>query len=68
MLYIGLLKTKSNSIYREFDTFEETWGWLNSYRSPNIVEGLVLEETEYLDDQMPDFGSCKVIASMRSLQ
>lgn len=68
MLYIGLIKTKSNSVYREFGTFEETWAWLNNTNEPNTIEALVLEETHYLDDQFPDFDSCRVIASVRSVQ
>lgn len=68
MLYLSLLRTKTNKIVREHDTFNEAWNFLNDMANSsgnNVVEGLVLLEEDYLDNQMPDFDSCKVIASMR---
>lgn len=73
MLYISLLKTKTNQVAREHDTFEEAWTFLNELADKvkfDIVEGLILEESDdnYLDDQMPYFNSCKVIASIRTIR
>lgn len=71
MLYLSLLKTRTNKIVREHDTFGEAWTFLNDMANRagnNVVEGFVLLEEGYLDDQMPDFDNCKVVASIRTVR
>jgi hypothetical protein len=69
-MFIGLLKTKDNQVAREHDTFEDALSSLNrridEHPPGSIKEALILEETEYLDDQFPDFDSCRLVASLRT--
>ena len=72
-MFIGLLRTKNNKVCIEHFTFEEALQSLNRRiddRPPgSIVEALILDdEGEDLDDQCPDFNSCKVVASLRTLR
>lgn len=72
-MFIGLLRTKNNKIAIEHFTFEEALHSLNRQieeRPPgDIVEALILDdEGDDLDDQCPDFESCKVVASLRVLR
>lgn len=72
-MFIGLLKTKNNKIAIEHSTFEEALRSLNRRidESPpgHIVEALILDdEGDELDDQMPDFESCKVVASLKVMR
>jgi hypothetical protein len=71
-MFISLLKVKGNQIAIEHDSFEGACQSLNRMiddRPPgDVLEALVLEETEYLDDQYPDFDSCKMVASLRILR
>lgn len=66
-MYIAMLKTTDNQIAIERDTLGEALNTLHNLMEgrTNVKEALVLEETEYLDDQCPDFSSCKVVASLR---
>jgi hypothetical protein len=66
-MYIALLKTRDNQFAIEQDTLGQALNTLRRLmegREGTIKEALVLEETEYLDDQCPDFSSCKVVASL----
>lgn len=72
-MFIGLLKTKNNKVAIEHFTFEEALHSLSrrvDECSPgSVIEALILDdEGEDLDDQMPDFESCKVVASLRILR
>lgn len=72
-MFIGLLKTKNNKIAIEHFTFEEALQSLNrqidEYPPGTITEALILDDSgKDLDDQMPDFGSCKVVASLKVMR
>jgi hypothetical protein len=69
-MYIAMLKTTDNQIAVERDTLGQALNTLNNLMEgrENVREALVLEETEYLDDQYPDFSSCKVVASLRVIK
>lgn len=71
-MFIGLLKLKNNQIAIEHPTIEDAITSLNrqidSYPPGEIKEALVLAEDEYLDDQCPDFNSCRVVASLRTMR
>ena len=72
-MFIGVLKTKNNKIAIEHFTFEEALQSLNRRiddRPPgHVVEAVILDdEGEDLDDQCPDFSSCKMVASLRVLR
>lgn len=66
-MFIAMLKTTDNQIAIERDTLGQALNTLYNLMDgrDNVKEALVLEEVEYLDDQYPDFNSCKVIASLR---
>lgn len=62
-----MLILKNNRIAIEMETLGKALNLLNDMMDKhkgNVCEALVLEEEEYLDDQCPDFDSCKVVASM----
>ncbi len=71
-MYISLFKTRDNQIVREHDTMEEALNVLNKrideWPPGSILRADVLEETEYLDDQFPDFDSCRLVASLRTFR
>jgi hypothetical protein len=70
-MFIGLLKTKTNQIAIEHDTFESALQSLNRQidtSTETVTDALILEETEYLDDQMPDFDSCRLVASLKVMR
>lgn len=71
MMYIALLKTYDNQIAIEHESLGSALQSLHRLMEKNrgnIKEALVLEETEYLDDQCPDFNSCKIIAIMGTVK
>ena len=65
-----MLKTTDNQIAVERDTLGQALNTLHNLMEgrDNVKEALVLEEVEYLDDQYPDFNSCKVVASLRTFR
>lgn len=72
-MFIGVLRTKNNKIAIEHFTFEEALHSLNrrinDHPPGSITEALILDdEGDDLDDQCPDFSSCKVVASLRTLR
>lgn len=72
-MFIGLLRTKKNKVCIEHFTFDEALHSLNrqidSHPPGSVTEALILDdEGEDLDDQCPDFESCKVVASLRTLR
>jgi hypothetical protein len=70
-MFIALLKTVDNQIAVETDTLSKALGILQSFidkGDKKITEACVLEEIEELDDQCPDFSSCKLIATLRTMK
>jgi len=69
-MFIAMLKTTGNQIAVERDTLGQALNTLHNLMEDrnDVKEALVLEETEYLDDQYPDFSSCKVVASLRVIK
>lgn len=70
-MYIAMLKTFNNRIAVEMESLGKAINILNSMMETHkdeMMEALILEEEEYLDNQFPDFDSCKVIASMRIIR
>jgi len=66
-MYIALLRTYNNQLAIEVESLGKALHTLNNLmerHKGNVREALILEEEEYLDDQCPDFDSCKVIVSM----
>lgn len=65
-MYIAMLKTTDNQIAIQCDTLSKAINTLNNLMEgkKNIKEALVLEETKYLNDQLPDFDSCRLVASL----
>lgn len=70
-MYIGLLKTSDNQIAVEFITIDDAFHFLNNmiekYKE-SVKQAVILEELTYLDDQRPDFSSCKEIISLRTIR
>jgi hypothetical protein len=69
-MFIALLKTKHNQVAIEIDDFGEAINTLHNLmeRADDIKKAQILETDEYLDDQCPDFNSCRVIVSMGTLK
>jgi hypothetical protein len=69
-MYIAMLKTTDNKIVIEQDSLGQALNTLHRLMEDrnNVTEALVLEETEYLDDQYPDFSTCRLVASLRVIK
>lgn len=70
-MFVALLKTIDNQIAIETDTLSKALGILQSFIDKGdhkITEACVLEEVDELDDQCPDFSSCKLVATLRTVR
>jgi hypothetical protein len=70
-MFISRLKTIDSTISVEHYTFSETIKSLSQrvYSSlSTVLEAIILEETSWLDDQFPDFSTCKLVASLRTIK
>jgi len=69
-MFIALLKTDSNQIAIEVDDFGQAVDTLHNMMENvnNIKKAQILETNIDLDDQCPDFDSCKLVISMGTLR
>lgn len=70
-MYIALLRTYNNQVAIEVESLGKAVHTLNNlmnHHKGNVKEALILEEEDYLDDQCPDFNSCRVVASMGTIK